>query len=167
MVGMIGNEAFRINRLILDFVLFLADSRSQVQRARYEAAKFKYKYGYEINVAQLCQRLADINQVYTQNAEMRPLGCGRWGFLVTVSAYLFLYPSAMVLISCDDESGPLIYKTDPAGYFCSFRATSVGVKQQQANTFLEKKIRKQADHTKDEVIEVKRSKLFLLTDLIL
>jgi len=128
---------FRITRGIgCAMTGMLADSRSQVQRAVYEAQSFKYKYNYDIPIELLCKRIADVNQVYTQNAEMRPLGC------------------SMILIGIDDEIGPQLFKTDPAGYYCGYRATSSGVKQTEAHNFFEKKVKKKSDMTTNEAVEL-------------
>ncbi|KRX82235.1 Proteasome subunit alpha type-6 [Trichinella nativa] len=113
----------------------LPDSRMQVHRTRYEAGKWKYRYGYDITVDMLAKRVSDLNQLYTQNAEMRPLGC------------------SMIIVGYDDEFGPQIYRTDPAGYTCGFRGISVGPKQHQANSILEKKIKKKADFDNAETIQ--------------
>ncbi|WFD33827.1 proteasome endopeptidase complex [Malassezia cuniculi] len=103
-----------------------ADARAQVQRARSEAADFKYKYGYPITPALLAKRLANINQVYTQRAAMRPLGI------------------AMILIGLDDEQddAPQIFKVDPAGHYVGYRATASGAKQTEAISFLEKQFKR-------------------------
>ncbi|KAI0314528.1 proteasome subunit iota [Amylostereum chailletii] len=102
----------------------VADARTQVMRAQIEASNFRYKYGYEITPDALARRLANMNQVYTQRAGMRPYGI------------------SMILIGIDPEFGPQVFKLDPAGYFVGFHATSAGQKQQEAMNHLEKKWKK-------------------------
>jgi len=114
----------------------IPDSKFQVKRAQLEAAKWKYQNGCDMTADQLARRMADINQFYTQNAEMRSLGC------------------AMLMIAYDDEAGPQIFRVDPAGYFRGMRAMGLGVKQQAANSFLEKKFKKKADYSYEETVQL-------------
>ena len=135
--------------------VLLADSRAQVQRARYEAAEFEYKYGYEITIDMLCRKIADISQVYTQNANMRPLGCSKlYATLCEYNGIKFIFLPGMILIAIDEDHGPQLYKTDPAGYFCGYKATSAGAKQTEANNYLEKKVRKKPQWTYTQTIDV-------------
>ena len=49
---------------------------------------------------------------------------------------------AMLLIAYDDERGPLLYKTDPAGTYMGFKATAAGPKSQEVHNYLEKQYKK-------------------------
>jgi len=99
------------------------DAKMQIQRARYEAAQFKFKFGYTTPVSYLAKRVADISQIYTQHAYMRPLGV------------------EMILIGIDEETGPALFKCDPSGSYVGYKACASGVKEQEATNFLEKKFK--------------------------
>lgn len=97
-----------------------------------EAAEFKYQNGYDMPVDALAKRLANIAQVSTQRATIRPYGI------------------AMILIAHDDEQGPLLYKTDPAGTYMGFKATAAGPKSQEVHNYLEKQYKKTGNSNPQE-----------------
>jgi len=113
----------------------IADARSSVARARAEAAQFKYKNGYDIPVSHLAMRMADVAQVYTQHAFMRALG--------VITMY----------IGIDEERGPQLFKVDPAGHVLGYRGCAAGSKDQEASTYLQKRLKANSAMTLDQTIE--------------
>lgn len=113
----------------------LADAKSQVQRARHEAAEFNYKNGYPIPVDFMAQKVATNSQVYTQHAYMRALG------VVTIFAGI------------DEEKGPQLFKVDPAGHVLGYKACAAGSKEQEANNFLEKRVKSNASMSLKDAME--------------
>uniref|UniRef100_A0A7S2SJC2 Proteasome subunit alpha type n=1 Tax=Rhizochromulina marina TaxID=1034831 RepID=A0A7S2SJC2_9STRA len=99
-----------------------ADCRVQVTRLRQEAHEFKFNYGYDMPVHVLAKRIADISQVYTQEASLRMLACN------------------VILSSVDDEKGPQLFKIDSAGSFFPYKATAAGSKAAEAMNWLEKRV---------------------------
>ena len=61
---------------IRTYCFAVGDAKSQVQKARQEAAEFRFKYGYEMPVDYLAKVLADQAQVYTQvTCSPKETGC--------------------------------------------------------------------------------------------
>ena len=101
---------------------------------RYEAADFQFQYGYSIPVHVLAKRVADIAQVNTQSASMRPLA--------TVS----------IMIGVDDEKGPQVFKVDCAGHYLPFFGTASGSKEQEAINFLERRVADMGEYDADQTV---------------
>ena len=97
------------------------DCRAQIAKARQEAAEFRYKYGYDVPVDHLARRMANLAQLATQQAAMRPLAV------------------SLTLVGWDEERGePAVFRVDPAGFYTGYRAVASGPKATEAMTGLEK-----------------------------
>lgn len=138
----------------------MADARASVDRARGEAAEFRYKYGYEMPCDVLAKRLANINQVYTQRVSFLSY-CLATRPICSPQAYMRPLGVATTLVSYDDEYGPQLYKCDPAGYYVGYKATASGPKQQEALNHFEKKLKNKdyASGEWEEVVELAISTL--------
>merc|ERR1719359_1894533 len=112
-----------------------ADARALVFRAREIASKFKDKNGYEIPVHYLALKTANIGQVYTQHAYMRPFGVN------------------MIMFSMDDEKGPQLFQIDPAGYYAGYKGCAAGAKENEAQNALEKIVKKKEAMNEADTIQ--------------
>jgi 20S proteasome subunit alpha 1 len=112
-----------------------ADARALVYRAREIASKFKDKNGYEIPVHYLSLKVANIAQVYTQHAYMRPFGVNS------------------IFLSIDDEKGPSLFQCDPAGYYAGYKGCAAGAKETEAQNALEKIVKKKQALPESETIQ--------------
>ncbi|CCE63553.1 hypothetical protein TPHA_0F00670 [Tetrapisispora phaffii CBS 4417] len=110
----------------------IPDARNAALRCKAEAAEFRYKYGYDMPADVLAKRMANLAQIYTQRAYMRPLGV------------------ILTFISVDEEKGPSIYKSDPSGYYIGYKVTATGPKQQEIATSLENFFKKQKNPSKKD-----------------
>lgn len=70
----------------------------------------------------LSRRIADICQVYTQEASSRAMAC------------------MMLIIGVDEEKGAQVFRVDPAGHFLPYKAVSSGKYEPEAMNFLEKRV---------------------------
>lgn len=112
----------------------MADSKAMVQRARREAGVWAFDNGYAMPVSVLSRRMADLAQVKTQSAHMRPFAC------------------IGLFIGVDDELGPQVFKVDCAGHFLPFFAAAAGPKEQESMNFLEKRASEMKEMNKDQVV---------------
>jgi proteasome alpha subunit len=96
-----------------------ADAHVLVNQARIQAQIHKITYSEVITVEALTRRLANLKQVYTQHAGVRPFGV------------------SLLIAGCDEMLGPQLYMTEPSGSYWGYRATAIGSSAPAIVEFLE------------------------------
>lgn len=113
-----------------------ADVRAQVERLRYEANEFAFNNGYPMPAHALAKRIADICQVYTQEASSRALAC------------------VILLIGAEDEKGAAVFKVDPSGHYLPYKAAATGKFEPEAMNFLEKRVTELSTLDEEATVEM-------------
>ena len=83
----------------------------------------------------LSRRIADICQVYTQEAAGRALAC------------------TMLLIGAEEEKDAQVFKVDPSGHYLPYKAAAAGKSEPEAMNFLEKRVNELGSLSADETVE--------------
>jgi len=84
----------------------------------------------------LAKRIADLSQVYTQEASQRAMAC------------------ITLFIGVDEEKGAQVFKVDPAGHYLPYKACATGKFEPEAMNFLEKRVADLDNLNEAETIEM-------------
>jgi len=96
----------------------VADARTLIDQARIDAQINRLTYDEPIDVEILTKRIADIEQMYTQRAWVRPFGVS-------------------IIFGGVDKTGNRLFATYPSGSYRAYRAVALGYGREVAEAILE------------------------------
>ena len=105
-----------------------------MNKARSEAAEYEYQYGVKVPPEVLARRLANVNQVATQKAAMRPLG------------------ASITLAGVEEDGTVEVYRCDPAGYYVGYAAVATGPKANEVMAAFERVLKNEMDLAEGQVV---------------
>ena len=117
----------------------VADGVALVHKARVEAAEYEYKYGVPVSPEALSRRIANLNQVATQKAAMRPLGV------------------SMTLVGIEENGRVDVYRCDPAGYYVGYGAVATGPKANETMAAFERYLKNDMQYEEGQRITFGKS----------
>jgi len=97
----------------------LSDARVLIERAQLRAQQHMVTYDSPIDVLTIVKDVCSLKQICTQSAGLRPFGVS-------------------LLIAGIDESGAVLFETDPTGIFFQFKATVIGEGETEVQALLDK-----------------------------
>ncbi len=111
----------------------LSDARVLVERAQLEAQQHRVTYDNAIDVSEIVKNICDLKQICTQSGGLRPFGVS-------------------LLVAGIDETGPILYETDPIGIYFRYRAAAIGEGETEVEEILTKEYKESI--TVDEALKL-------------
>jgi proteasome alpha subunit len=111
----------------------LSDARVLIERAQLRAQQHKITYDNSIDVSEIVKDICDLKQICTQSGGLRPFGVS-------------------LLVAGVDETGPILFETDPTGIYFRYKAAAIGEGEVEVEEVLSKEYKESI--TVDEALRL-------------
>lgn len=97
----------------------ISDARVLIERAQLKAQQHRVTYDTEIDTLSIVKDMANLKQICTQSAGLRPFGVS-------------------ILVGGIDDHTPKLFETDPTGIFFEYKASVIGEGEVEVENILHK-----------------------------
>ena len=97
----------------------LSDARVLIENAQVKAQQHRVTYNEEIDILSIVKDICQLKQICTQSGGLRPFGVS-------------------LLVAGVDETGPVLFETDPIGIYFRYKAAAIGEGEVEVEQVLEK-----------------------------
>ena len=121
----------------------IADARILVDRTQLRAQQHSVTYDSKIDVLTIVKEMADLMQICTQSAGLRPFGV------------------SMIVGGVEDDGSVKLFLTEPYGLYWQYKAVAIGEGEVEVEAILEKKYKSTLNVTEGMKLGLEAMKEFL------